>query len=238
MAFKNSALLAVASISLSIPANAQQQQVPDLAPAVEADIVVTGFANPYRLTGEQLALAQAAFAANRGRLAPQSQLYFQVASQGGDTISDLDLYLKRGDDIISLPLDGQHRFILPPLSGGDWTLFANRNHDGITVTPVILSPGTSERSRLLGDLRLQCEVYWAMSSPEVSIVVRSMFRVAGGCRSTRFGYYITTQAPITAVRVSDGSTSIPLRTWGDHRYQAPIGVKTLPNSARITLDPA
>ena len=66
MAFKNSALLAVASISLSIPANAQQQQVPDLAPAVEADIVVTGFANPYRLTGEQLALAQAAFAANRG----------------------------------------------------------------------------------------------------------------------------------------------------------------------------
>jgi hypothetical protein len=204
MAFKNSALLAVASISLSIPANAQQQQVPDLAPAVEADIVVTGFANPYRLTGEQLALAQAAFAANRGRLAPQSQLYFQVASQGGDTISDLDLYL----------------------------------NDGITVTPVILSPGTSERSRLLGDLRLQCEVYWAMSSPEVSIVVRSMFRVAGGCRSTRFGYYITTQAPITAVRVSDGSTSIPLRTWGDHRYQAPIGVKTLPNSARITLDPA
>jgi len=238
MTFKNTALLAAVVISLSVPAIAQQPPAPDQTQTAEAEIVVTGFAKPYKLTGKQLVRAQTAFNAKRGQLAPESQLYFQVTPQDGGDISGLDLYLKHGDEIVPLPLDRQSRFILPALSGNDWTLFANRNRKGIAVTPTILSPGTSERNRMLGDLRLQCEVYWAMSSPETSIVVRAMFGAAGGCRGTKFGYYITTRAAITSGTVSNGSASAPLRLWGDHRYQAPIGMKTMPNTARVTLIPA
>lgn len=239
MRLKKTALVAVVTTFLSLPAIAQQHPAPtaNQEEVVEPEIVVTGFAKPYKLTGKQLVRAQTAFNAKRGQLAPQSQLYFQIISQEGGDISDLDLYLKRGDEVLSLPIDGQSRFVLPPLNGNDWTLFANRNRKAITITPTILSPGTSERNRMLGDLRLQCETYWAMSSPETSIVVRAMFSAAGGCKGTKFGYYVSTQAVITSGIVSDGSASTPLRLWGDHRYQAPIGIKAMPNTARVTLSP-
>ncbi len=237
MTFKNVALFAAAAIHLSVPASAQVRSADGQDQAQESEIVVTGFAKPYKLTGKQLMRAQTTFNAKRDQLSPKSQLYFQVVPKDGGDVSDLKFYLEQGDQIVSLPLDGQLRFVLPPLSGGNWTLFANRNHKGIAVTPTIFSPGTSERNRMLGDLRLQCEVYWAMSGPETSIVVRAMFGAAGGCGGTKFGYYVTTQGAISSAVVSDGNTSVPIRLWGDHRYQAPIGTKAMPNTAHVTLSP-
>lgn len=233
-------IFSVCAFMLSVPALAQaaSEQPGGEMQAAEPEIIVTGLTKPYKLTGKQLVRALRAFDAKRGQLARAAQLYFRVAPKVGGDLSEIDLFLKRGDEIVTLPLDNQNRFVLPPLNGEDWTLFANRNRGGIVVTPTVLSPGTSDRSRLLGDLRLQCEVYWAMSSPETSIIVRAMFSAAGGCKSNKFGFYVSTDAAISSGTVTNGATVLPLRLWGDHKYQAPIGVKTLPNSARVTLIPS
>ncbi|MDE2441361.1 MAG: hypothetical protein KGP14_10075 [Betaproteobacteria bacterium] len=236
-----SLIVAIALLASAAPAQPQAmaQPKPDAAQAdAEPEIIVTGFSKPFKLTGKQLVRAQQAFVAKRSEFAPDSQLYFRVASQDGSSIEGLDLYLKNGDEIIDLPLDSQSRFIVPALSNKDWTLYANRGRKALSVTPSILSPGTSDLNRRLGDLRLQCNVYWAMLSPETSIFARALFSSAGGCKSGKFGYYVNTERAIASGSVSNGGTSIPIRLWGDHRYAAPIGEKRMPNDARVVLQPA
>ena len=224
----------------SAPSSARDSWPPPIAEhgeATQPEIIVTGFTKPFKLTGHQLVRAQRAFAAARAEFAPASQLYFRVTAKDRAGIEGLDMYLKNGDTIIDLPLDAQSRFVLPPLNGNGWALFANRADKALTVKPVVLSPGTSELHRRLGDLRLQCRIIWAMSGSETPIMVRAMFAAAGGCNSGRFAYYVNTEQAISRGEVSSGSIRLPIKLWGSHSYAVPIGERKMPNNALVNLQP-
>lgn len=228
------AALALSATAPIVPAVAQSPAGP-LMEQGETEIVVTGFSKNFRLKGKQLAAALAAFGRNRPRLAPASQLFFVVKSESGGDLSGLELSLRSPEREIPLPLDAQSRFVLPPLPDADWALVANRRKGSIAISPTVLSPGTSEGNRLLGDLRLQCEVSWAMFKSEISVFERAMFSSAGGCGSRQFAFYVTTRQSIAEGRVADRERSLPLRLWGKNSYRAPIGEKTIPNDARVVL---
>lgn len=232
-------LHALLSFVLAIgPALAEPSSSPaatEQARDAEPEIVVTGFSKPFKLTGKQLVRAQQAFDARRSEFAPGSQLYFKVSTQDGSGVDGVDLYLKSGDQILDLPLDSEARFTLPPLAGRDWALYANRAKKALEVTPLVLSPGTAEFHRRLGDLRLQCNVQWAMSAPEISIFVRSMFAASGGCKSGKFAYYVKTSRPITGGIVSNGEREISIKLWGNKSYETPIGEKSLSNASIVKL---
>lgn len=230
---------ALLSFALAIaPALAQPSGSPAATEQVgdaEPEIIVTGFSKPFKLTGKQLVRAQQAFDAKRSEFAPESQLYFKVSAQDGSGIDGVDLYLRNGDQILDLPLDRESRFRLPPLASKDWALYANRAKKALAVTPLILSPGTAEFHRRLGDLRLQCHVQWAMLAPEISIFVRSMFAASGGCKSGKFAYYVNTSRTIVSGTVSNGGREITIKLWGNKSYATPIGEKSFSNSSIVKL---
>ena len=96
----------------------------------------------------------------------------------------------------------------------------------------VMSPGTNAADRLLGDLRLECEVGWAIARQ--SIAVGQFTDVAGTCKSGQLEFYANTHRRIADARVVAGSIARPVMLSPDrYSYRLPVADRTLPNSARV-----
>lgn len=204
-------------------------------PAPSDEIVVTAVKGMWSLEGKRIRAAQAAFAAGRPRYAPGSRFFLQVISKGGKSLDGLSLTLRNGDDLRPIEIDGEHRFELPPLDSDGWRLSANRTPAEMGVRIWILSPGSSEADRRLGDLRLHCRVGWALIRDRFNFVQRGLFEAIGGCDSSRVRVYNSTTRPIASASVvSPDGKSRPIDAK-DTRYWMPIADKDLPDTARVKL---
>lgn len=200
------------------------------------EIVVTGFSTPYKLTGKQLASALKVYRKYRPVYAPQARLLFEVSRKTTTAARDpLRLSLRSGDEIIPIALDASSRFALPELPGKDWELVANRGSGAIKIQPLILSPGSTEPDRALGDMRLQCEVTWAaFVRPELPLVVRVPLAAVSPCRTSNFALLQSVDRRIASAEVVSGSSSTPIKLQkAGMSYQYPGSDKRLPNSARV-----
>lgn len=228
-------LLAATTVAMA-QTSAQAQQEPPVAAADE--IVVTG-SREGTLDLKRLLDASSAFKANRAAFAPESVLKFQLRPASGLPANGMKLIL-RGDDDRSLEvaIDHDGRFALPNLPPGRWELVHNVGKQPVSVRPLVLSPGSTEFDRPLGDLRLQCRVSWEIRKKGYSFISRAGFGALGGCSSTRFAFVTTTPRPITAARAVTGGRVINLTIAATRTgYQAPLGDKDLPNSTRIQATP-
>lgn len=200
------------------------------------EIVVTGFSKPYRLTGKQLATALKVYAKYRPIHAPRGRLFFQVTRRKtGRDLTDLKLSLRSGDRVVPIELDAASRFTLPALSGSNWELVANRGSGGIRIDPLVLSPGSTESDRTLGDMRLQCEITWAaFVKPELPFLLRGVAAAVNACHRSDFALMQSVDRKIAAANIVAGTlvTPIKLGTTG-MSYRYPGHDKALPNDARV-----
>lgn len=198
------------------------------------EIVIVGFSKPYRLTDKELRNALGAYQRGRAALAPTSALLFQVSSPGAESLETLQLELRNSDEVLPLALDKNHRFELPPLGDGKWELVANRARTAIEIRPIVLSPGTDLEHRRLGDMRLQCLVTWAIEKDHVSMPVRAMFDMAGGCQSTKMALYAKSERAIADADITTAGRVTAIAILRDrHTYRAPLGDKSLPDDATV-----
>ena len=199
-----------------------------------ADIVVIGFSKPYKLSVEELRVAVVAYRQGKPVLAPASTLYFAVDGLDGQSLSGLRLALRSSGSTIPIALDDNQRFVLPDLGTGKWDLVANRGRNGLSIRPIVLSPGTDAGDRRLGDLRLQCSVLWSIEKHHASLPMRAIFGAAGGCRSTKLALYTKTDRPIAEAFVLMDGKRTPVPVLSDRRtYRAPLGEKSLRDEARV-----
>jgi len=221
-------------LPLFAPPAAARAPAPEAAVEDQA-ISVVGFKNPYRLTVKQLRDAARAYRKGRPVYAPASILYFEVKpARPGESLDGVTLTLRSADRAIPVPLDSANRFVLPELGSDDWQLVANRSRAGLVVRPVVMSPGTSEDDRMLGDMRLQCEVHWAIEKRHMSVFARGAFAAAGGCQSSSFAIYARSDRAIAHASVTAGPVSRPVQVLRDgYLFRAPLHDKKLPNSARV-----
>lgn len=203
------------------------------APADE--IVVTAPRAGYRLEGKRLRAAQQAFAADRGRFAPEATLVFEVYPKNGRSLDGLVLTLIRDGETRPVPVDALHRFVLPPLDSADWTLTANRRGGEMALRAWVFSPGAREADRPLGDFRLQCRVSWALQKDRFSFVQRGAFAALGGCGSSRFRVFTSATRPVAAAHIDGVRQALELLPGGAG-YHVPLADETLPDTARLRLD--
>jgi hypothetical protein len=202
--------------------------------AETADIVVIGFSKPYKLSVEELRDAVVAYRQGRPVLAPASTLYFAVDGLAGQSLDGLRLVLRSSGSTIPIALDDNRRFVLPDLGAGKWELVANRGRTGLSIRPIVLSPGTDVGDRRLGDMRLQCSVLWSIEKHHASLPMKAIFGAAGGCRSTKLALYTKSDRPIAEAFVLTDGKRIPVSVLSDRRtYRAPLGDKSLHDEARV-----
>ncbi|MDO6413404.1 hypothetical protein Q4F19_03325 [Sphingomonas sp. BIUV-7] len=200
------------------------------------EIVVTGVKGRWSLEGKRLRAAQAAFVAGQPRYAPGSRLVFQINLKTDRSPDGLVLTLRKGDEIVAVPLDGDRRFTLPLLDSDDWLLSANRTPAEVGVRMWVFSSNSTEFDRRLGDMRLHCRVAWALKRDRASIFQRAAFSTLGGCESASIMFITTATRPLASAEVVSAAGAVrPLEVKDGLQYGMPIGDKSLTDEARVHL---
>lgn len=230
-----------AAIALTLIVLAPPAAVPANASAMKTEpradeIVVTGLSKPSTLNAKELARAVKAHREGRAAYAPLSRLFFVVEPiPRGRSLDGMTLTFRSKGGIVPVMLDADRRFVLPTLPGKGWKLVANRRIGSFEILPLVMSPGTADADRLLGDLRLQCHVLWTMVKPQLSILARATAGALGGmCRSSVIPYFEWSDRAIAKAWVSSGSLMRQIElSQGGHAYPLPVHDKSLPNGARV-----
>lgn len=232
-------LAALATTALPLEAQSTDAAAPDQSSF--EDIVVVGLRNPERMSADDLKRAYAAYRRWRPSLAPSGQLFFAVSARApGSGMEGLKMRVvdTSGEIARDLPLNGG-RFSLPELdyASGRYSLQANRKSGSLSLEIVVLSPGTSDDHRRLGDLRLQCRVWWAVAGRKVPFPVKAMLGAGGSpCTSTKFGYFTRAPKRISTATLVTASGRLPLKVLNDGvRYRAPVYNMAISNGASVEL---
>lgn len=224
---------------LSGPAWAQVT-APDAG--TETKVEVSGVKDPelrpYRIMSRGLD----AFDKHHG-LAPSASLRFELKNEDGTTRSPDGLALRLSGDTVDLPLalDSDATFILPRSQEAyddNADLVLNRKKSRMRWRPRVRSPGVPENVRRLGDMRLECEVAWAVMKDEIGIVMRSAMAVVGGmCHAPMTALYYRAPKRLEAVRLTSGERSRFLTLSEDHHsYIVPVRSKEWDDDSLITYE--
>jgi hypothetical protein len=210
--------------------------------SMETKVEVSGVKDPelrpYRIMSRGLD----AFDKHHG-LAPSASLRFELKNQDGTAQSPDGLALRLSGDTVDLPLalDSNATFILPRSQEAfddNADLVLNRKKSRMRWRPRVRSPGVPENVRRLGDLRLECEVAWAVMKDEINIVARSAMAVVGGmCHAPMTALSYRAPKRLAAARLTSGERSRLLTLSEDHHsFIVPVRSKEWDNESLITYE--
>jgi hypothetical protein len=176
-------------------------------------------------------------------LAPSASLRFELKNQDGTTQSPDGLALRLSGDTVDLllALDSDATFILPRSQEAfddNADLVLNRKKSRMHWRPRVRSPGVPENVRRLGDLRLECEVAWAVMKDEINIVARTAMAVVGGmCHAPMTALSYRAPKRLAAARLTSGERSRLLTLSEDHHsFIVPVRSKEWDNESLITYE--
>ncbi len=196
-------------------------------------VTVQGSPSSTAGTYESLIRGVKAHETRREDLSPHSRLFFQVSK------TTTALYVEVKDDLIEIPLGSNNTFTLPleNVQPGPWKLLAY-GKNGTEILPLVESEITREDRKRLGDLRLQCQVLWAMVQPDIAVGTRALLKMSGGlCNSSVVAIYFPTDRKINAATLSHLQTRFPVKVQvGSTGFSVPLKDKNIPNDAIIALE--
>ncbi len=232
-------LLAPAAAMAQAPAPEAGTQAPAQAPDDGEILVVGDNGRSYRLSADQLRDMARAWRQHRPAFAPAADLTFKVEPRGDAALDGLALILSNEDDgeALEIALDADRLIRLPVerMVEGKWRLRANRPRAGINLRPRVFSPGTDDRNRRLGDMRLQCRVWWAFANNDLPIWVRAGGNLIGLCNSSRVALFATPEVSFSTARMMPGD--LPVEIGGDRKsVRWPLHDRTMSNDARMVLE--
>lgn len=177
----------------------------------------------------------------RGEYAPDGELFLEVRPVKDQELGNVTAQLSRDGETIDLVFDEARLVKLPVerLGDGKWELAFNQVKGKLRVSPAIFSPGTDEINRRVGDLRLQCRVFWGFYNNRVNIVFRGLFDMVGGCTTKRVGAFYPLEREIETA-IIDGQSEPQLLLKPENKsYLVPLADKSIADDTmlRITYVP-
>lgn len=215
-AFHFSGLLLASSIAF-----AQEAASLDVPDAEVAQVVeVAGVKNPELKSYRRMLKGLDAFEEHR-KYAPAAALKFKlVPNVPGDAIEGVTLRIVGDNTSENIPVEKDNTFVLPRIQAAiddKADLVSSKKKSTIRWRGDIHTPGVPANARRLGDLRMECEIGWAVNKEDLSFLVRNGLALVGGAchvKSVQLRY----QAPLNA-------TSVTLVS-GERRLALPFLPKT------------
>jgi len=150
-------------------------------------------------------------------LAPGAQLRFILEPRRADVdMHAIALRLESDEAGMAIPLNERNIFVLPVEQGPLYEkaeLSVNRKAGSVRWIPYVRSAATSDTIRRLGDLRLACEVHWAIDKDTLPFAMRTAMGALGGpCNfvSQKGTYSFSEPRRITAATISYNGKSAPV----------------------------
>jgi hypothetical protein len=181
-------------------------------------------------------------------LAPQAQLKFILRPQQPQlTTSDLKLRIV-GDNVnIEVPIAADLTFSVPrddSAAKDDADLRLSTKKGLFRWRPDIHTAGIPSGTRRLGDLRLECEVRWAVDKFDASLIKLAYLVPLGGvCHTSRSRVFYSNNAPITGATLVSGSRRerLPVERLDAKdrtRYAPPLHDKSWPDDTLVEFESA
>ena len=150
-------------------------------------------------------------------LAPGTELKFILEPRRADVdMHGIALRLESDEAGLAIPLGERNIFSLPVEQGPLYDkaqLTVNRKAGSVRWIPYVRSAATSDTLRRLGDLRLACEVHWAIDKETLPFAMRTAMGALGGpCNfvSQKGTYSFTETRRITGATISYNGKSAPV----------------------------
>jgi len=179
-------------------------------------------------------------------LAPQADLRFILRPQKPDlSISDLKLRIVGDSANIDVPIAADYTFALPrddAAAKDDADLRLNSKKGLFRWRPDIHTAGLPAGTRRLGDLRLECEVRWAVDKFDASFLqLAYIVPLGGACHTSRSRVFFTTNAPFASATLVSGTRREKLpevrMDAADHtRYAPPIHDSSWPDDTLVEFE--
>lgn len=171
--------------------------------------------------------------------APNSELRFILRKQSANVeMQGIVLRIIGIEKTIQVPIAGDGTFSLP-MNGNmiqdDAELVLNRKKDAVRWLPHVVTPGLPENVRRLGDLRLECEVRWAVEKEGLSFFQRNLFRTLGGaCTSSaiKTEFYVPKLAASARIKSGNQMAAVSVAKTGA-RFTPPLFDKNWSDDALI-----
>lgn len=213
---------AIAGLMLCLCAAAVQAQA-DTAQATEpsaqdvaASVNIKGIRDPDWKPYSAMLKGVKRFEEKHG-LAPGAQLRFILEPRRADVdMHTIALRLESDEAAMAIPLGERNIFTLPVEQGPLYEkaeLTVNRKAGSVRWIPYVRSAASSDTIRRLGDLRLACEVHWAIDKDTLPFAMRTAMGALGGpCNfvSQKGTYSFSEPRRITAATISYNGKSAPV----------------------------
>ncbi len=165
----------------------------------------------------------------KNQLAPNSELFFILVPKSKNVSTEgLTMRLASDEASINVPIDVSGKFQLPLLelkTEDEYDLILNKPKGQFVIKPYVKSANLAEDTKRLGDIRLECQVRWAIEKQDVSLIFSSYVKIlASGnpCTSSNVsvGYYVPKD--VYAITLDTPKSKIALKVKPYTTYNLPI----------------
>lgn len=179
------------------------------------------------------------------KLAPAAALRFLLRpSTPNAGIEGVTIRIAGNETSLAVPLAADGTFVMPRKQAAlddDAEIILNRKKGSFRWRPDVRTPGVPANARRLGDLRLECEVRWAVERKEMSFAKRTMFSALGGpCTSKRVHVMQLAPRAIAGYRMVAGerSETAPAAALREDKvtYVAPLSDASWPDDALVEFE--
>lgn len=218
----------------------------DTAPAADADgaqvVQVSGLRHPELRPYKRMLEGIQAFERNHQR-APGAALRFKLTRvDGTPPPAGTTLQIKGDHTAIPVAVADDGGFTLPvsnEAAGDGADLVSNQKTSTLRWHADIHTPNVPANARRLGDLRLECEVAWAIGKGDLSFLSRNAITLLGGpCGSKRNPMYFEAPRALAAATLVEGERSLPLKVVEQNRrvFAVPLGDADWTDEALVRYD--
>lgn len=163
------------------------------------------------------------------QLAPDSELYFILIPKSNRFgLEGLTFRLASDETSMNIPIASDGRFQLPLIelkSDDEYDLILNRPKGQFRIRPFVKSRDLSDDVKRLGDLRLECQVRWAIEKQDVSLVFSAYVKLlASGTpcmtRTVDVGFYAP--SGVDLITLAGSKSKLSFGVDSDGRYSVPL----------------
>lgn len=203
-----------------------------------APVVVHGVAGSFQARYRDLLRGAETFNKKHFYASASELKFFASGAAVAEPVTPLDIKFETRDSFYDIHLDEAGFFVLPDpgqIDFKDSAMVANRKEGNVDVYPIVRTPADGTSLTHLGDLRLECEVSWAIQKRAVPVYIRSAFFIAGrSCHSKHISVSFYSPMPLVSATMRYGQrVEVFLPDRDRHSYRIPVYDKTWPDDTVI-----
>ncbi len=223
-------------------ASASAQEAPEADAETPQVVEVGGVKNPELKSYKVMLKGVDAFEEHR-KYAPAAPMKFRlVSTTPGAPVDGVTLRIAGDNTSENIPIAADGTFVLPRIQAAiddKADLVTNKKKSAVRWRGDIHTPGVPANARRLGDLRMECEIGWAVNREDIPFLIRNGLSLAGGAchiKSVQLRY----QAPMNATGVTlvSGDRRLPLPFIPKYKnvFSPPVADTSWDDDALIEYD--